>query len=313
MSQAVGSTPSCATAALMLIRSARPSPALGDRGKPAARCSPNSPSRGPLPRSTSGAEIAKDVPPVSSRKRKSLRLIKRFKDDASRFRRLHQRRQPHTESIAEPKQRPHTGIDRALLDADHHAAAHRRGPGKLIQRPAPRLALLPDPRTDRCSELGSLSIHSVHKFPVIASHSGGSAYVCGISVPGGGIARRTTAECDRRARAWQGQTGRSSTRPVATSPWQHADQTAVRMSGVEAGYVAGRPDVLSIAGSGLGAASADGGPREHRESFLDGRPPAGCGRRHRLAALERHGRTLAVADPSLRNLAWVWKVHARLL
>ena len=66
-----------------------------------------------------------------------------------RLGRLDQGRQPDPERVADPQQRPHARVRRALLDVDHHPPAH---PGRLrqpVQRPPPRLPLLFDPDADR--------------------------------------------------------------------------------------------------------------------------------------------------------------------
>jgi hypothetical protein len=70
-----------------------------------------------------------------------------------------QRRQSDAERVADPQQGPQAGVRRALLDVDHHPAAHRGSGRQLIERPTPRLPLLPDPGADRQRQGGDALIH----------------------------------------------------------------------------------------------------------------------------------------------------------
>ena len=76
-----------------------------------------------------------------------------------RLRRFHERRQPHSERIAELQQSAHTRISGTVLDVDQHSAADPGQLRQLLKGPLSRLSLLSNPSAYRRGKICDAWFH----------------------------------------------------------------------------------------------------------------------------------------------------------
>ena len=86
-----------------------------------------------------------------------------------------QHRQSDAERVADPQQGRDARVALAVLDGDHHPAAHPGAVGQLVEGPAAGGAVLADPLTDELVDRDRLDRHLCRLPCVLAGSSGYAA------------------------------------------------------------------------------------------------------------------------------------------